>query len=155
MSPPVPYGYPTQVVLPLQSRCSTGHVVVAWVLTVLTSLYLLPWAIAATRSRRSLAPVVLINIFLGWTVVGWIAALVLACVGETRQAVVINYGPPPGYGYPTSYPSPYPSQPQRPALPPQHYPRSQPTAPYPINQYPSGYDEPTQILPDPAGPQVY
>ena len=166
---PVPYGYPSQVLVPLPPRYSTGHLVVAWILTVLTSLYLLPWAIAATRSRRSLAPVVLINIFLGWTVLGWIAALVLACLGETRQAVVINYQPTPGYGYPPTA-SPYPAQhptpyaqhpapsaqPQRPALPPQNFPHSQPTAPYPYGQHPEGgYNEPTQILPDPRGPQGY
>jgi hypothetical protein len=97
---PPAYGPPvqTQVLLPVH-RCSTAHVVVAWVLAVLTGFYLLPWAVAATRGRRNVAAVALVDLLLGWTLVGWVVALVMAC-GADRPVVLVQHtyapwGPPP------------------------------------------------------------
>lgn len=58
-------------------RSWTTTKVVAVVLAILTGGYLLPWAIAAVRDvpHRS---VFWVNLLLGWTVVGWIVALVMA-----------------------------------------------------------------------------
>lgn len=53
---------------------------IAWLLAVLTIEYLLPWAIAATRGTSNSWAVGLLNFLLGWTFIGWIAALVLACL---------------------------------------------------------------------------
>jgi T4 superinfection immunity protein len=39
-------------------------------------LYLLPSAIAATRTVRHDGAIILVNVIFGWTVLGWIAALV-------------------------------------------------------------------------------
>jgi hypothetical protein len=33
------------------------------------------------RRHRNLLPIILVNIFLGWTFVGWIVALIWAIVG--------------------------------------------------------------------------
>jgi hypothetical protein len=55
------------------------QVIVAWVLTVLTLGYMLPWAIAATRGKANAGAIGLVNLLLGWTVIGWIVALVMAC----------------------------------------------------------------------------
>ena len=44
----------------------------------LVALYLLPIYEASKRRHPSIVPISLIDIFLGWTVVGWIAALVWA-----------------------------------------------------------------------------
>ncbi len=59
MSYPPPYGaHPpvhTQIVTQ-PYRCSTAHIVIAWVITALTLGYTLPWAIAATRHRATLHP---------------------------------------------------------------------------------------------------
>lgn len=85
-------------------RTSTAHLVIAWVLTVLTGFYLLPWAIGATRNKTSLAPTVLVDLFLGWTVVGWVAALILACTGQTATQVVLVPAYPPASHLPPSYP---------------------------------------------------
>ena len=54
-------------------------VAIAWVATLLTFGYMLPWAIAATRGKSNQAAVGLINFLLGWTFVGWIVAMVMAC----------------------------------------------------------------------------
>lgn len=41
------------------------------------AIYLLP-AIIATSRGRAVAPIWILNIFLGWTLLGWVAALVWA-----------------------------------------------------------------------------
>jgi hypothetical protein len=58
-------------------RSWTVTKVVAVVLAILTAGYLLPWAIAAVRDVPHWG-VFWLNLLLGWTIVGWIDALVLA-----------------------------------------------------------------------------
>jgi flagellar biosynthesis protein FliR len=58
-------------------RSWTVTKVVAVVLAILTAGYLLPWAIAAVRDVPHWS-VFWVNLLLGWTVVGWIVALVMA-----------------------------------------------------------------------------
>jgi hypothetical protein len=41
-------------------------------------LYFLPAIIAAARRTHNSTGILLLNIFLGWTVIGWVFALVLA-----------------------------------------------------------------------------
>jgi hypothetical protein len=42
------------------------------------SLYLLPTIIAVSRKVPNIGSVVVINVFLGWTFVGWVVALAMA-----------------------------------------------------------------------------
>ncbi|PVG84031.1 hypothetical protein DDE18_05285 [Nocardioides gansuensis] len=42
---------------------------------------MLPWAVAMSRGTRNRASVGWINFLLGWTVIGWIVALVMATAG--------------------------------------------------------------------------
>lgn len=79
-------------------RSSAGHQVIAWILTILTAGGLLPWAIAATRSKRNVALIAVINIlgvasFIGliWFGIGavtfgivWIICLIMACMNDRR-----------------------------------------------------------------------
>lgn len=53
-------------------------IAIAWVLAFLSMGYMLPWAIAATRGRSDQAAIGVVNLLLGWTLVGWIVALVMA-----------------------------------------------------------------------------
>jgi hypothetical protein len=94
MTQSVPYAQP-QVAVPLtdQTQQDSTLVVVAWVVAALTGLYMLPWAVAVTRCKANHVAVAMVNIFLGWTVIGWIVALVMACsahrvVGWTSVAPV-------------------------------------------------------------------
>ncbi len=41
-------------------------------------MYFLPSIIAAARGKRDLTAIFLLNLFLGWSVIGWIVALVWA-----------------------------------------------------------------------------
>jgi hypothetical protein len=50
-----------------------------WVTTVLTLGYMLPWAIAATRGKSNSGLIGWLTFLLGWSVIGWVIFLVLAC----------------------------------------------------------------------------
>ena len=78
---PVPAraGYASGLVLTDERVPNTTVSVVAWVVAVVTSLYMLPWAIAATRGKANQWAIFAGNLLLGWTLVGWIVALVKAC----------------------------------------------------------------------------
>jgi len=52
--------------------------IVAWIVAILTLGYMLPWAIAATRGKINSGAIFWLNLLLGWTVVGWIIALVMS-----------------------------------------------------------------------------
>lgn len=67
-------------------RHNAGLVILAWVLTVCTLGYMLPWAIAETRGRQNSGAIGLLNFLLGWSVIGWIVALVMACGAHQKFA---------------------------------------------------------------------
>jgi Superinfection immunity protein len=52
--------------------------VVAVVVAIVTAGYMLPWAVAAYRGTANTWSVFWVNLLLGWTVVGWVVALVMA-----------------------------------------------------------------------------
>jgi hypothetical protein len=41
--------------------------------------YLVPTMVATSRSHRQSLPIFVINVFLGWTLIGWVVALAWAC----------------------------------------------------------------------------
>lgn len=45
-------------------------------------MYFLPSLIALIRSKRDLTAIFLLNLFLGWSVIGWIVALVWAAKND-------------------------------------------------------------------------
>lgn len=52
-----------------------------------TALYFLPSIIALARSKRDLLAIFLLNLFLGWSVIGWIVALVWAAKNDAPVVV--------------------------------------------------------------------
>jgi hypothetical protein len=48
-------------------------------LVLLFVLYFLPTIIALFRRSRLTVPLVLVNLVLGWTLIGWVVALVVVC----------------------------------------------------------------------------
>lgn len=58
------------------------------------ALYFAPSIVAATRKRANLTSIVLLNIFLGWTLVGWVVALVWAYSTPTPAMVAPSPEPP-------------------------------------------------------------
>ncbi len=54
-------------------------------------MYFLPSIIG--HNKRDFAGIFLVNFFLGWTVIGWIVALIWACASDVRNPVLIVAGP--------------------------------------------------------------
>jgi hypothetical protein len=71
--------------------------------------YWVPTAVALIRHHRSPGPIVIINLFLGWTIIGWIVALAMAV--SAQPASQQEPGPP----WPPAHP---PARPEWTAEPP-------------------------------------
>jgi hypothetical protein len=54
------------------------------------ALLFLPTLVAKSRNHPNTLPIFLVNLFFGWTFVGWVIALVWAC---TRPAAPVLYAP--------------------------------------------------------------
>lgn len=51
------------------------------------AMYFLPTIIALARSKRDTLAIFLLNFFLGWSVIGWIVALVWAAKSDVPAVV--------------------------------------------------------------------
>jgi len=60
---------------------------VAWVAALLTLGYMLPWAIAVTRGKANAGAIGWVDLLVGWTFIGWVAALVMACTAHQAVGV--------------------------------------------------------------------
>jgi phage shock protein PspC (stress-responsive transcriptional regulator) len=70
-----------------QASAETLVMIVAIILGAILalSLYFLPWIIAANRNAKHLTLIVLINLFLGATGIGWLAAFILALTSPEKE----------------------------------------------------------------------
>jgi hypothetical protein len=50
-------------------------------------MYFLPTIIALARSKRDITAILLLNLFLGWSVIGWVVALVWAVKTDVPMVV--------------------------------------------------------------------
>jgi hypothetical protein len=50
-------------------------------------MYFLPSIIALIRSKRDVTAILLLNLFLGWTMIGWVVALVWAVKTDVPMVV--------------------------------------------------------------------
>lgn len=55
-------------------------------IVVLVGAYFLPTVIAWRRHCRAMAGIAVVNVFLGWTLLGWVAALAWSVSGEIQTA---------------------------------------------------------------------
>lgn len=60
-------------------------VILSVIVTICTLGYTLPWMVAALRGKSNAWAIFWFNLLLGWTVVGWVIALILA-VGPHQVA---------------------------------------------------------------------
>ena len=67
------------------------HVLFALFLLPFGAIHFLPTIIAGLRGSRSVVGIFLLNLFLSWTVIGWIVALVWAFRSEPKY--VYAYSP--------------------------------------------------------------
>jgi len=54
------------------------------------ALLFLPTLVAKSRHHPNTLPIFLVNLFFGWTFIGWVVSLVWAC---TRPAAAVLYAP--------------------------------------------------------------
>ena len=62
------------------------------IILFLIAMYWLPTIIAVVRRTPSALGVAALNFFLGWTIIGWIIALVIALAAYPAERVVIIEG---------------------------------------------------------------
>lgn len=64
---------------------SSGGVGAVLVVFILIGFYFLPTTVAVSRKVSDQGSVAVINFFLGWTLVGWVVALAMACRSRTHR----------------------------------------------------------------------
>jgi len=64
-------------------------------LLLATLLYFLPALVA--HNKRDFAAIFIVNLLFGWTVIGWIIALIWACAAESKPRVLVVAGPTPAH----------------------------------------------------------
>ena len=58
------------------------HLFFAILISILSLFYFLPFAIAFNRKRANTGAIFALNLFLGWSLIGWVVALVWAIKEE-------------------------------------------------------------------------
>jgi hypothetical protein len=67
-------------------------VLAIWIIGV----YSLPSIIAMSRKMPHVRSVILMNVFLGWTTIGWFVALRMACQSKKRPLRIDSFSPRDG-----------------------------------------------------------
>jgi hypothetical protein len=67
-----------------------------WIVVLgLIGMYLLPTFIAFSRGHHQRAAILLLNLFLGWTFLGWLAALIWSATATRAPQTIVYAGAPP------------------------------------------------------------
>lgn len=56
-------------------------------------LYFLPTILAFSRKKSNKGIIFLVNFFLGWSLIGWIASLIWALSTDNSQTIIVNNNP--------------------------------------------------------------
>jgi len=59
-------------------------------LVILLPLYFLPAIVAASRNNHNTAAIFVLNLFLGWTFLGWVIALIWAMMASSMVTTSIH-----------------------------------------------------------------
>ena len=54
------------------------------IMLVIVAFYFVPAIVAFHRKHRNRGAITILNLLLGWTFVGWVAALVWSCTADTE-----------------------------------------------------------------------
>ena len=101
------------------STAASSVLVIIFILVAIAA-YWVPTVVAYVRRSEipNLGSIVVINAFLGWTMVGWVVALAMAMRSRPQQPqYVVPPGWVPGPGYPQGPGYPPASPPDSPATP--------------------------------------
>ena len=61
------------------------HVIYSFIIVVALTFYFIPTLIAVFRKHEKAVQIFLLNIFLGWTLVGWVVALIWSVKNEEKE----------------------------------------------------------------------
>jgi cytoskeletal protein RodZ len=88
-----------------------------WLFMILFPLYFLPSIIASTRKSSNTTGIILLNLFLGWTIIGWITALIWAFSSGSKQTpTVIVHNTSQSYSQEYKAENPQPKQQTQPEV---------------------------------------
>ena len=59
---------------------------------IFLAVYLIPTIVAVRHKKAAASGIFLLNLLLGWTILGWIVALIWAVNGETQNERDYRYG---------------------------------------------------------------
>jgi uncharacterized membrane protein YqaE (UPF0057 family) len=62
-----------------------GAVLLLVLIVISFAIYFFPAAVAQQRGHRNTLAIFMTNLFLGWTFLGWVAALIWACTDNKRE----------------------------------------------------------------------
>ena len=75
----------------LDNLFTPTHLVVFLIpLLVMLAIYCLPTIIAVNRNHHNRVPIILVNILLGWSAIGWIIALIWSFTSPASANAVIQ-----------------------------------------------------------------
>jgi hypothetical protein len=57
---------------------------------ILIGLYFIPWLLAFVRAHRNAGAIFVLNLFTGWTALGWVLALIWACTCNVKRYKEVN-----------------------------------------------------------------
>ena len=57
---------------------------------IVLGVYLLPSIIAIATKKENKAAIIVLNIFLAWSFVGWVISLVWACKKDKKQSIEVT-----------------------------------------------------------------
>jgi len=52
---------------------------------LITTVYFAPWGIALIRKHKNTLPIFLVTFLLGWTIIGWIIAIIWSFTSNVRE----------------------------------------------------------------------
>ncbi len=74
----------------MSSQPSVGNVVLAiLLLVIMVAVYFAPYLHAKSKGHKDTTAIGMLNLFLGWTLIGWVAALVWANTKPAQSAVQV------------------------------------------------------------------
>ena len=66
-------------------RIGTTEIIV---LFFLLPIYFLPTIIAVNRKKTNTSTIILLNLFLGWTVIGWVITFIWSCSSDNSKPLI-------------------------------------------------------------------
>lgn len=122
---------------PSSESLAIGVLLLVFVLLLSLATYLIPAIIGALRGVPNLGSLVIVNLFFGWTLLGWVIALAWAFKDVPRRRAA---------AYENQYPQYAPQYPQQP-------PMVYPATPTPPQSRPVASQPPIQVQPPPRPSQ--